>query len=253
MKYSIIIPTKDFAANTIYNELVKLEKPENAEIVLFDNESIYLDDIEVNGEILIFATRHRAASGKKSLTCHFPGNWNKAEMGGKDEELGIAPALMLRQALLFLEQNKLESYEVVMEATHHGPYMNKPAMFIEIGSAEEQWNDEKAGNLIAKTIIHLLDNEPEKVSVGFGIGGLHYTPQFKKVILKKDIAIGHVCSKHNLSYLNEEMIKKALDRSYEKVDFAVLEWKSLGKEKERIITILNGLNIKYLKTEKLLK
>ena len=34
MKYSIIIPTKDIAANTIYNELVKLEKPKNAEIIL---------------------------------------------------------------------------------------------------------------------------------------------------------------------------------------------------------------------------
>src|SRR3989338_4586667 len=139
MKYSIIISEKDIASKTIYNELIKEELPKNAEIKIFKEESLNLKNLdkEVNGDILIFATRHRAASGKKSLTCHFPGNWDKAEFGGFKNKLCKAPASLLKEMFLNLSKNAVgKDFEVTLEATHHGPYLEKPAMFIELGSSE---------------------------------------------------------------------------------------------------------------------
>src|SRR3989338_422506 len=248
MKYSIIIPTKDIAANTIYNELVKLEKPKNAEIILYDNESIYLEDIEVNGEILIFATRHRAASGKKSLTCHFPGNWNKADFGGKEKKLCIAPASLLKQMFFNLKKNaKGTEFEVTLEATHHGPSLNKPAMFIELGSSENEWKNIDGGKIIAKTIIETLNEKIEPKKTYLGLGGTHYPVNFSKKLLETDIAISHICPKYALENLDEDMLKQAINKSIEKCEGVMLDWKGLGDKKNRILELLSQLGIQYSK------
>ena len=51
--------------------------------------------------------------------------------------------------------------------------------------------------------------------------------------------------------LDEKMIKQAFERSCEKVEFALLDWKGMGKEKTRIIELLEKLNIEYKRTDKL--
>lgn len=248
MKYSIIIPTKDIASNTIHNELIKLALPGNAEIVLFDNESIYLDDIEVNGEILIFATRHKAASDKKSLTCHFPGNWDKADFGGKERKLCIAPASLLKQMFVNLKKNaEGTDFEVTLEATHHGPSLEKPAMFIELGSSENEWKDVNGGKIIAKTIMETLNGNIEPNKTYLGLGGTHYPINFSKKLLETDIAISHICPKYALNNLDEEMLKQALAKSIEKCEGAILDWKGLGDQKNRILKLLSQLGIQYSK------
>lgn len=249
MKYSIIIPTKDIAANTIYNELIKLELPKNSEIALYDNESIYLDDIEAKGEILIFATRHRAASGKKSLTCHFPGNWNKADFGGKERKLCIAPASLLKKMFVNLKKNaEWTDFEVTLEATHHGPYLEKPAMFIELGSSENEWKDTNGGKIIAKTIMETVKENIEPKKTYLGLGGTHYPTGFSKKLLETDIAISHICPKYALQNLDEEMLKQAMNKSMEKCEGAILDWKGLGNQKSRIIELLSQSGVQYLKS-----
>ena len=155
--------------------------------------------------------------------------------------------------LLKLEELAKETkQEVIQEATHHGPYLETPSMFIEIGSEEKQWKDKKLGKLLAKAVYHLITTEPEKCRAAFGIGGQHHTPNFKKVMLKTDIAFGHVCPKYNLENLTKEMILQAIERTKEKVDLIVLDWKGLGQEKERIVKLLEELKLNYKKSKELI-
>lgn len=257
MRYSIIIPEKDLASKSIYETLSKERLPENLEIRRFDNESLFLDDIdrEVDGDILLFATRHRAASGKKSYTCHFPGNWSNAEFGGRQRQLCIAPASILKEVFRSLKSNAVNTdYEVTLEATHHGPYLgNKPAMFIELGSSEHEWRDVEAARIITKTIVDALSKEiqPKKTYIAFG--GTHYPHDFTKIILESDLAVGHICPKYELKNLDREMISQAFSKNAEKCFGAILDWKGLGDEKARLLGLLSDLGINYIKSSELLK
>ena len=56
-----------------------------------------------------------------------------------------------------------------------------------------------------------------------------------------------------LPYLTKELLKQAINKTKEKVDFILLDWKGLGTEKLKIKEILKNLNIEYKKTEQILK
>ncbi len=256
MKYSIIIPEKDAASLNIYDAILKEKLPKNAEIRKFDNESIYLDGIdkEVKGEILIFATRHRAASGKKSLTCHFPGNWDKAELGGKGRKLCFVPASLLKAMFINLKKNAINTdFEITLEATHHGPDLDKPAMFIELGSSEKEWNDTNGGKIIAKTIVETLSkNIPERKTY-IALGSIHYPHDFNRIELETEIAISHHCPKYMLPNFDKEMLLQAISKSKEKCSGAIIDWKGMGDQKNRIIRLLNDSGINYIKSSDMLK
>ncbi len=264
MKTAIIVSKKDPAGMNIKERLLELYKWEKKEkfyelndirLYTVGKESIYCEDIdkEIDADLFVFATKHQSASGVHSLCVHSPGNWGKAEFGGKDRKLCIAPARYLRTALFTLK--KLASgldYEVIEEATHHGPFLEKPCFFIEIGSNEESWQNKEAAKVIAKTIMEVLEQKDTKeYAVAFGIGGLHHTPNLTKVMEKSDIAFGHVCPKYNLNNLDKEMMLQALSKTQENVDFVVLDWKGLGKEKQRILDLLKELNLEVKRSDRI--
>ncbi len=228
----------------------------NNEIKLYtvEKESIYNDNLdnEIDAELFVFATKHESSSKVNSLCVHSPGNWGKAEFGGKDRKLCIAPACYLRTALFTLKKNAKDlDYEVIEEVTHHGPYLEKPVFFIEIGSNLESWKNKEAAEVIAKTIIEMLENKPKKYAIAFGIGGLHHTSILTRVMEKSDIAFGHICPKYNLHNLDKEQILQAIEKTEEDVDFVVLDWKGLGKEKQRILDLLKELNLEVKRSDKI--
>ena len=244
----------------------------NIKIYTTEKESIYCENIDkkissfwdgrmgVEGgqtnhpDLIIFATKHQSESRINSLSVHAPGNWSKAEFGGKDNQLCVAPASLLKTALLKLEElAQSTDFKIIQECTHHGPYLEKPCMFIEIGSDLEQWHNKEAGKLIAKTIMFILTAKTPEYKTAVGIGGLHHTPIFKKVMLSTNYAFGHVCPKYNLENLNKKMIQQAIIKTQEKVDLIVLDWKGLGQHKEKVVNILNELNLKYKKAKELYK
>lgn len=254
MKFAVIISKKDSAGMNIKGFLDTgfLEK-HNAVIHLLEEESVYAENIDqkVKADLFIFATKHRSEKGAPSLSVHSPGNWAKAELGGQNRKLCIAPALYLREGLIKLnqlnEKTKLD-FDVVQECTHHGPYLEKQAMFIEIGSAQKEWENKTAGKIIAETIHFLISEKPENVQTAFGIGGLHTTPNFLKLILDKNIALGHVCPKYMLEYLNKELILQAIEKTHPKNDLIILDWKGLKTEKQRIVGMLDELGLEYKRT-----
>ena len=157
---------------------------------------------------------------------------------------------------LFIELNKADdknNFEITLEATHHGPYVEKPAVFVEIGSTEKEWSDKSNGVIIANTIMNALNNENNNYKIAVGIGGPHYCLNFNKIMLRTDIGISHICPKHQLENLNEKLIKQAIEKTAEKADFILLDWKGLGKEKQRIIDLLKTLSLKSRRTDRILK
>lgn len=260
MKTAIIISKKDPAGMNIAECLSNIAlKNLNAEVYEVEKESIFNEDIDrkIDADLFIFATKHQSAKEIHSLSCHTPGNWSKAEEGGKDKKLCVAPAAYLKEIFLLLNNiNNLGEFEVTMECTHHGPYLEKPCFFIEIGSNEQQWNNKRAGEIIAKVIFEFLtklknNTLKENYKIAFAIGGTHYLAALNKFQLNSDIAIGHTCPKYQLSNLDEEMILQALNKTKEKVDFVLVDWKGLGKEKQKIIYLLNKLKIEYKRTDQL--
>lgn len=268
MQYAIITSNTDKAGVNIKERLLEIygftacgEFDDN-QVYEFDNirlysvkkESIFNEDIDkkIEADIFIFATTHRSASGIPSLSVHSPGNWAKAELGGRDRQLCIAPAFLLRKMLFRLEELNNLDFEVVQECTHHGPYLEKPCMFIEIGSSEEQWVKKEAAVIIAKTIMSVLQSkEISEFKPAFGIGGLHTTPNLTSAMRKSDYAIGHVCPKYMLADLDLELIKQAVEKTVPKAEIVVLDWKGLSTEKQRIKEMLDNLGLKYLKTKEI--
>ncbi|MBI5398394.1 hypothetical protein HZB03_02920, partial [Candidatus Woesearchaeota archaeon] len=142
------------------------------------------------------------------------------------------------------------SFEIVQEATHHGPLLSKPSMFIEIGSDEKCWEDKTAGEIIAKTILYLITAEIKHCEAVFVLGGGHYNQVAQKVMRSTKYAVGHICPKYALPYLDAAMLGQLMGRSGS-VPIAILDWKGLGQEKERIIRILEEAGVKYVRSDRL--
>jgi len=250
-----------------------------------DSELIFTDDLDkkIDADLFIFISKHRAQEDRASLTCHAIGNFGKAEHGGKEKTLCSSNSIFLKNIFIELNNNVKEPYEVTMEATHHGPYLKKPVLFVELGSNEKYWKDKDGGNIIAKSIINSIkkynnksntttndsiNNNKPKIKNNFNetknnlmdgnnnyestfvIGGSHYNHIANKAMLKGNLAVGHICAKYNLENLDENLIKQALEKIIPKPKFVLLDWKGLGKEKQRILDILDKNNVKYRRSDK---
>ena len=207
----------------------------------------FLTDLQP--EVCFVASRHRSESGQPTLTAHVTGNFGKAELGGSDAELSLAPALYIREAVRrLLEYGQGSGYSVSLEVTHHGPTsLPFPLVFVEVGSTIQQWNDLSACRVVARVISKLLECEPRTVPVAIGFGGPHYAPNFTAVA--DNVAVGHVASKHVIEFVDEAMVRQMIEKTVPKPEFALFDWKGLrGEERSRIIGILNRVGLPYRRT-----
>ncbi len=274
IKFAVVVSQKDIAGMSIKDDLIKksiarteaqfensyIYKKGNASLYTIQDDTIHSESLDkrIDADVFIFATRHSSASKKPSLSCHVPGNWSNAEHGGSSSQLCIAPALMLKKAFLTLKKlSKGLQHEVTLEATHHGPLLGKPCMFIEIGSDEAEWAKPALASIIADTILEITSsplleqqNEEQKQKIAVAIGGPHYCAGFNKVLESTNIAIGHICPKHSLEHLDESLLMQAVERTSEKVDFVLLDWKGLGTQKQRIIEMIKKAGISFVRSDK---
>ena len=172
-KIAIIASSKDPAGINIRSQLIDLagfekidetfddnyvfqfHKIQNRDIKLYltNSELVHSESIDkkIDSDILVFASKHRSKENTPSFAVHAIGSWNEANLGGQPKKLCPSPAILLKNLFLELNENaKNTGYEITMEATHHGPYVEKPAVFVEIGSTEKEWSDKLNGEIIAK-------------------------------------------------------------------------------------------------------
>jgi D-aminoacyl-tRNA deacylase len=181
---------------------------------------------------LIFLSRHAAVSGRPSLTIHPIGN--PGQPFAADEQVraahGGVPGRCVppspRMASLFRQLYKAvqdtglaEAFEVTLEATHHGPWLAHPSMFVEIGSKEEDWGREDGACVWAEVLdqnLGLSASEGSNSSnsssnssssstrsstssklVVVGVGGGHYTPKMNDLLRhRQDVLLGHVLASY---------------------------------------------------------
>ena len=98
-----------------------------------------------------------------------------------------------------------------------------------------------------------INNKNNNYDSVFVIGGSHYNHVANKVMLKSNFAAGHICAKYNLEILDVNLIKQAMEKTVPKAKFVLLDWKGLGKNKHRIVEILEKNNIAYKRSDQFLK
>jgi D-aminoacyl-tRNA deacylase len=258
MNIAILISKKDEAGQNIKTEL------ERSNILFHEikKDSIYEDSLDkrIHADFYVFATKHRGKE-EKVFSVHAPGNWRKADFGGKDGKVCPTSSKILKIFFQELNKNPLDGWRISMESTHHGPYLEKPCLFIEIGSNKENWKDKTAGKHIAETIKRAIEivqeknetkNKNEEFIPVLAIGGPHYCPNFNKIQLNSKYAISHVIPEYSLP-LTQEMLDEALNKIQEKVSLVLLDWKGCGKSEERkkLIELIEKNNLKLLKTSEI--
>jgi D-aminoacyl-tRNA deacylase len=237
--------SETYQQNNIYFKCVGHR---DVKLVFIDQELVQSQFItqQFSPELIVFVSRHSSLSGFPTLSVHTPGNLGKAELGGLPRTVSICPASAMKNALLELarlkDKNNLQ-YEVSYECTHHGPSLDAPSMFVELGSSPEQWKDLKAAEAVAYAAMAAISREA-KYPVVLGVGGPHYNERFTKVALTTPRAFGHIIAKYAIPNLDEEMVKQCVEKTVENVESAILDWKSMkATDRERIITALQELNV----------
>ncbi|MDI6916349.1 MAG: D-aminoacyl-tRNA deacylase [Thermoplasmatales archaeon] len=216
----------------------KLYRYEDIVLTVIDDEHLYHDNIDseieeqlgVKFDSVIFASKHKSGSGMKTLSAHPVGNYSKPDFGGREKTLVPASPHLMTAALRIMKEKNKADYHVCFEVTHHGPYLKTPAFFIEIGSDENSWKDEKAGKVIAETIIETI-NYHEKHPVLIGVGGGHYAPRFTGLTLSKKVSFAHMLPKYQIENIDESMVDEIIQKS--KPDFVYFHRKGMKKSDYR--------------------
>lgn len=247
-KFAIITSNKDIASKNIAKQLELI----GITPIVIDEDSIYAENIDkkLDADFLIFATKHKSQQHNKTLSVHAPGNWNRADFGGKPGKVCPTSTFFLKHIFQILNKNAENSgYQVSLECTHHGPYIETPCCFIEIGSTEEEWKDVEAARIIAKTIKEAIETPAEKFKSCIGIGGPHYCPSFNKIQLNSEYAIGHIVPEYHLP-LTAEMLNEAIKKTTPEPKLAITDWKGLGnsEQKKEIINLLEKFKLEIIRT-----
>ncbi len=178
----------------------------NAERIDEDYEK--KENVKINN--IIFLSRHKAASGKPSLTVHPIGNWGKAEYGGEEGKITPTSPKIMTSLLREIKKNQLEGFDVCFEATHHGPLLNTPTIFLEIGSTENEWEDELPAQSLIKSLLEVKYIDGKNV---VGVGGGHYTPRFTEAALTHKVNFGHMVANYGVPFVNTKVLRNAMEAS----------------------------------------
>ena len=198
-------------------------------------------------QLLVFLSRHSSASGIPTLSVHTPGNLTKeGKFGGIPGKISVCPASAMKDALLEMAKLKEEmglGYKVSYEGTHHGPSLDVPTMFVEVGSSPKQWEDLKAAKVVAHAAMAAVSKQ-SKYGTVLGIGGPHYNEKFTKIALTTKVAFGHIIPKYAIPHIDAQMIRQCVERTAETVEAAVLDWKGIkGADKGKLIAELEKIGV----------
>lgn len=218
-----------------------------------DRDNIDRQVTEATGkelDVVIFASRHRAESKIPTLTVHPIGNYSKADFGGLDCRLVKASPHLMTSSLRALRQKADDlGFGISFETTHHGPYLETPTFFIEIGSDETFWTHKGAAEKIAEVI---MTTQEKKAEVVMCAGGGHYAPRFTDLALENDVSIAHMAANYALDALTEEAVMKEMIAKSSNPKMIYFHRKSMPKQKFRELEArFQSLGIESIRSEDL--
>ncbi|HLI46338.1 MAG TPA: D-aminoacyl-tRNA deacylase [Geobacterales bacterium] len=269
-KIAFITSEKDPASINMKNRLLEKtgfqNKEENPNFELYTlssdlfllnlkkTELIFADFVEklVDADFFIFLSKHVSKNKIDGVYVHSIGNFSPDNSyGGKPNSICYTSSFLIKR--LFLELNEgIEDTSLVigMEATHHGPYIEKvPCVFLEIGSSEERWRDEKLAETVIELTLKALKND-KKFSSVIAIGGSHYAPAFIKIQAASEYAIGHIIPAYAIEHPNFEkrLVAESVKKTLEGATAALIDWKGLrSAERDVILRELEKINVPVVK------
>lgn len=255
----VLASTRDPAAKNIAARLLELYDFEksptspnahrcgNVILVTIGSSVTQITAPPMDADEVIVASRHASESGRPTLTVHVPGEIEKMELAVASPPT-VKTAL---KALLDIRDELGATYDVSLEATHHGPTrLDVPVTFVEIGSSLEQWRDEKAGEVVARAIMTAATSSI-KCRPAIGLGGPHYAPRHTDVVLRTDIGVGHILPKY--ASIDEALLERAIVRTRGGIKLLLLDWKGMSSEQRRVSQRVAGkLGIRALRRREIL-
>ncbi len=240
---AIVYSSKDIAGTNIAEALIEkgfeitegifegnpVYKKREWELIQTNSELVYAEHLnELNYEKIIFASRHRAASGKPTLTTHVCGNFGPNDLGGKKGKLSKADAILMYKIFKQIKNNNpFTTYDVSLEATHHGPFINIPHCWVELGSTVEQWKDKKAAEFLAECIIKGIESK-DSAPVAIGLGGNHYASKLTQY--EGEYAFGHILPKYAQAYLNKQTLEQMIEQTTPEPEYIIIDKKGIAQQ-----------------------
>jgi D-aminoacyl-tRNA deacylase len=218
------------------------------EAIELDKLPIYEEglDSEVKTDLFVFLSRHRSSMGVASFTVHPLGNWApKSDAGGKPGTLSVAAPWQMRNMLCQIAAANDTGVAVTYEATHHGPLLETPSFFVEVGGSEEI--TERHYDVLAKAVSDYVSAPHENVGkVAVAIGGTHYPEKFTRLALEGKYAFSHIMPRHSCVYA--DMLRMAVERSSPRAECAVIDWKGIAApQREEAIKRLGELGLDHVR------
>ncbi len=194
------------------NDMVIMTTPQ---LHIYDDTLVSrAEEFGIKVDSVIVLSKHSAASGKPTLTVHPIGNYGENKYGGKAGELVPSDAHMMTETLRkIVEVNDTDIYSESFEVTHHGPWMETPTYFIEIGSDENHWGDEHAADLLAKALLETEPKEDYPILIGFGGG--HYAPRYTEIATKFKADFGHMLPSYQMLEKTDEEVLAMAEKTAE--------------------------------------
>ncbi len=197
----------------------------------------------------IFLSKHAAESGVLALTCHNTGNFSTAKFGGYDRQVSIPHPHIQKSYIqnLWKVRNEFPQFQITIEATHHGPTaLSKPALFIEVGTTEKEWNDVNLCNSVAKIIVDVMNKQQKQYPIAICFGGTHYSEKFTNELIYGKYSLGTVIPKHALEQVDQSLFSHIIERNV-CATAALLDWNGMGKNKQKIVEMLQKTNLEVIK------
>lgn len=197
---------------------------------------------------MIFPSVHSSSSAMPALTAHPIGNFTDAMYGGRPEKVvPAAPAAMSAALRSMARNNRLDGYSVCFEVTHHGPWLETPTFFLEIGSAMEQWKDPRAGEVQAKVLYDCVPGDGYLDLMG--VGGGHYAPRFTELALSYKVNFGHMLPNYRMEGADDAALLRMLEEGMEGTGSgtAYIHRKSMkGAQARRVRELGESLGIEWV-------
>lgn len=252
IKKSLLEQTKWDEINIFYNNPVyRHSQMKNLIIITINDRLVKHENIDkevekklnIKPKQAIYISRHTSKTKRPTLTTHPVGNYGNAELGGKSKTLTLCSPKLMTHLLRVIKKNAKQEnlyHKICLEVTHHGPYLEIPVLFAEVGSDETEWKKQKPAEIIAKSLIevfesyHYEEDFPDNIPVLIGIGGGHYAPRFTDIIFEKKVAFGHMIPAYQIEAgnINNEILEKTI-QSTPNLYGAYIHRKSLKKPQIR--------------------
>ncbi|PIU22607.1 MAG: hypothetical protein COT14_00310 [Candidatus Diapherotrites archaeon CG08_land_8_20_14_0_20_30_16] len=246
----------------VYVDNKKIEKVKAITV----NDFLYLtnDDVDaIEQEIkdrctFIIISTHKSETQKiDTISIHFCGNFNKNELGGEEENFSIAylDAFESIYKNISKDNTKPKKLEFLLEATHHGPTLEREVLYFEIGPDNKAYDNQEYQKYYINKLMQAIETKEIKPSTPYIlIGAPHYLDN-KLINSIKDklktkynietVIFSHILPKYSLNEILkkedlhiEKIIRKLIDCS--KTENFIIN-KDYMKSLIRLINILDKI------------